>query len=115
MKIRTSAVIIAALLFGSLTYPSVARAATGYGYASTANHQVKTTKTVSVYKVRVGKDEADNHFTKAGKIKKGTHLSVSDWVMSTGGGYVVTGKYHWKPTSKTFYFVFDQSQKKWFK
>ncbi|UQS86729.1 hypothetical protein MOO44_07550 [Nicoliella spurrieriana] len=115
MKISNCVVITAGLLFSCFASPSVANAATGYGYASTATHKVKTTKPMKVYKVLVGKDEAHNQFFKAGKIKRGTHLSVSDWVMSTGGGYVVTGQYHLKPTSKTFYFVFDQNQKKWFK
>lgn len=84
----------------------------GNSYATLATRHVKTTKSVAVYRIRTGKYEAANHFHYAGKIKKGTKLRISHYLMSTGGWIITSKKYY--HNKRTFFLVPD-SQHHWYK
>ncbi|UQS85668.1 hypothetical protein MOO46_03715 [Apilactobacillus apisilvae] len=103
MKIKKVIPVILPLLILFFTFSTNASAISAHEYGSTAKTSVKTTKNVKVYKVTAGKFEAANKFTYTGHIKKGTHLKVSNYFMSTGG-YVIKNK-HYRVTHKTFYLV----------
>ncbi|MGN1407590.1 Rib/alpha-like domain-containing protein [Lactobacillus sp.] len=86
----------------------------GIEYGISAKQKAVTTKKMKVWKVKTGTCEANNYFSKAGYIKKGTTLYHSQWFMSTGGGWIVkSSKY--KATKRTFYFVAASEKTKWFK
>lgn len=112
MKIKQSIVVLLSLFIMFLTFSINANAISGYEYGSSAKNNVKTTQRVKVYKIISGKYEAANKFKYAGYIKKGTHLKVSMYFMSTGG-YVVKNR-HYKVTHKSFYLV-PKTNNHWYK
>ncbi|MBD5429244.1 hypothetical protein [Lactobacillus sp.] len=84
----------------------------GNDYARAATRYVKVTRKIPIYRVRTGKYEAQNHFYKAGYVKKGTKLHISYWIMSTGGWIVTSKKYY--HNSRTF-FIISARHADWYK
>ncbi|QDD70405.1 hypothetical protein DM298_05700 [Lactobacillus amylovorus] len=111
MKRHTKLLIFVAMLLcaiGLISTNSKTVQATylnGNDYTDMCKRYVKVVKTVKVYKVRTGTCEANNHFKYYGKLKKGSHVWISRWLMSTGGGWVIIndGKYY--STRRTFFFA----------
>lgn len=85
----------------------------GNSYAKKATRYVKVTKKMPVYKVKTGKYEATNKFTRYGSVKKGSKVYISKWLMSTGGVWVIKSKkyYHNKRT----FFVVPGTKANWYK
>lgn len=107
-------------IFGFLVYNNKTVRATylnGNSYTDLCTRYVKVTKPINVYKVTTGKYEAQNRFKYVGKIKKGSHIWISHWLMSTGGGWVVIndGKYY--STRRTFFFAHNPKSNRanWYK
>ena len=82
----------------------------------TNSKTVKVTKPVKVYKVRTGTCEANNHFKYYGKLKKGSHVLISRWLMSTGGGWIIFNKKYYS-TRRTFFFAHNPrgNRANWYK
>ena len=122
MKHKKFIVILATLLciIGISTFNTKTAKASylnGNSYTDMCTRYVKVVKPINVYKVRTGKCEAMNHFKYIGKIKKGSHIWISHWLMSTGGGWVVIndGKYY--STRRTFFFAHNPNSNRanWYK
>lgn len=85
----------------------------GNSYARKATRHVRVTKTMHVYRCHTGKYEAANRFYSSGKVKKGTKLYISRWIMSTGGVWVIKSRkyYHNRRT----FFVVPGMKANWYK
>lgn len=88
----------------------------GNDYTDMCNRFVKVTKPVKVYKVRTGTCEANNHFKYYGKLKKGSHVLISRWLMSTVGGWIIFSKKYYS-TRRTFFFAHNPrgNRANWYK
>ncbi|MEJ6400992.1 hypothetical protein [Nicoliella lavandulae] len=84
------------------------------GYSYKTNNKVTVTKSKKVYKVTTGNYEAANKFKYVGDLATHSTIKVSNWLMSTGGGYAIKG-YQFQPTKDSFYFVFSGENSSWFK
>jgi|GEM_PF-3601409 len=101
-------------LVATTVQPVQASYLNGYDYAKMANQKVVVTKTMKIYRVKTGTSESKNHFYSAGKVKKGSVIYRSQWLMSTGSGWVIkSSKY--KAGRRKFYFVSAPEKTKWFK
>lgn len=76
----------------------------GNEYAQEATRFVTVRKTVSVYKIKTGNCEANNHWTFYKKLHKGSKVRISRWFMSTGGWIIKSKKYYYH-NSRTFFIV----------
>lgn len=99
--------------FLGISQTSQANYLSGNSYASLATRHVRVTRTMRVYRCRTGKYEAANHFYRAGKVRKGTKLYISRWLMSTGGCWVIKSRkyYHNRRT----FFVVPGMKANWYK
>lgn len=88
----------------------------GLSISRNAKNPVVTTRTATIYKVRVGKDMAENRFVSKSILKKGTKLFSTRYLMSPWG-YVVysgeDGKY--TPSYHYFYLVATNNPTTWYK
>lgn len=91
---------------------NVSNKAKASSYESLAKRSIVTTKVVKVFKGHQGKFEANNTFQYYGKIKKGTHLKVSSYYMSTGGYIVKSFKYN---SHGKVFFIVPETNSHWFK
>ena len=114
MKRKILAFVGCLSLVATTVKPVQASYLNGYDYAKMANKKVVVTKTMKVYRVKTGISESKNHFYSAGKVKKGSVIYRSQWLMSTGSGWVIkSNKY--KAGKRQFYFVSALEKTKWFK
>ena len=114
MKRKIQAFVGCLSLVATTVKPVQASYLNGYDYAKMANKKVVVTKTMKVYRVKTGISESKNHFYSAGKVKKGSVIYRSQWLMSTGSGWVIkSNKY--KAGKRQFYFVSALEKTKWFK
>lgn len=114
MKRKILAFVGCLSLVATTVKPVQASYLNGYDYAKMANTKVVVTKTMKVYRVKTGTSESKNHFYSAGKVKKGSVIYRSQWLMSTGSGWVIkSNKY--KAGRRQFYFVSAPEKTKWFK
>lgn len=105
-----ASLFIALISLGSTT--ANASYLNGNSYAAEATRRVTTKKSVKVYMVETGKYEAANKFYSYGKIKKGTTLKASYYLMSTGGWIVKSNKYF---HDKRTFFIVPGGQHNWYK
>lgn len=106
MKKRNICIALILALFFIMFVPSNAQASkylNGNSYAKEAKIHVIAKKTVKVYRIKTGKYEAANRVYYYGKITKGTALYRSEYLMSTGGYVVKSGKYY--HNNRTFFIV----------
>lgn len=114
MKRKILAFVGCLSLVATTVQPVQASYLNGYDYAKMADKKVVVTKTMKVYRVKTGSSESRNHFYSAGKLKKGSVIYRSQWLMSTGSGWVIkSSKY--KAGRRKFYFVTAPEKTKWFK
>lgn len=114
MKRKILAFVGCLSLVATTVQPVQAGYLNGYDYAKMANKKVVVTKTMKVYRVKTGTSESKNHFYSADKVKKGSVIYRSQWLMSTGSGWVIkSSKY--KAGKRQFYFVSAPEKTKWFK
>lgn len=114
MKRKILAFVGCLSLVATTVKPVQASYLNGYDYAKMANTKVVVTKTMKVYRVKTGTSESKNHFYSAGNVKKGSVIYRSQWLMSTGSGWVIKcNKY--KAGRRKFYFVSAPEKTKWFK
>lgn len=114
MKKKILAFVGCLSLVATTVQPVQASYLNGYDYAKMANKKVVVTKTMKVYRVKTGTSESKNHFYSADKVKKGSVIYRSQWLMSTGSGWVIkSSKY--KAGKRQFYFVSAPEKTKWFK
>ncbi|MCP9331885.1 hypothetical protein [Lentilactobacillus hilgardii] len=103
---KMSIILLSTGLLG-ITCPSSVSAnsyLSGNAYAKEATYHIKAKKTVPVYKVRTGKDEAQNTQKLAFHFHKGSKAYISRWQMSTGG-WIIVSKHKYYHTSRTFFLV----------
>ncbi|VDG17565.1 hypothetical protein [Lactobacillus brevis] [Lactiplantibacillus mudanjiangensis] len=114
MKLKQWGLLLATFCL-SLTIFTSAQASylSGNSYATMATRRVKITKNVNVYRCKTGQYEATNHFTYVGKLHKGAHVKISNWLMSTGGVWVVKSARYYH-NSRTF-FVISAKGHHWYK
>lgn len=114
MKRKILAFVGCLSLVATTVHPVQASYLNGYDYAKMADKKIVVTKTMKVYRVKTGTSESKNHFYSAGKVKKGSVIYRSQWLMSTGSGWVIkSNKY--KAGRRQFYFVSAPEKTKWFK
>lgn len=114
MKRKILAFVGCLSLVATTVQPVQASYLNGYDYAKMADKKIVVTKTMKVYRVKTGTSESKNHFYSAGKVKKGSVIYRSQWLMSTGSGWVIkSNKY--KAGRRQFYFVSAPEKTKWFK
>ncbi|APG73350.1 hypothetical protein LJ046_06760 [Lactobacillus delbrueckii subsp. jakobsenii ZN7a-9 = DSM 26046] len=114
MKRKILAFVGCLSLVATTVQPVQASYLNGYDYAKMADKKIVVTKTMKVYRVKTGTSESKNHFYSAGKVKKGSVIYRSQWLMSTGSGWVIkSNKY--KAGRRKFYFVSAPEKTKWFK
>lgn len=89
MKRKILAFVGCLSLVATTVHPVQASYLNGYDYAKMANKKVVVTKTMKVYRVKTGTSESKNHFYSAGKVKKGSVIYRSRWLMSTDSGWVI--------------------------
>lgn len=101
------------LLFTCNNQTTEARYLNGNSYARLATRHVRVTRTMPVYRCRTGKYEAKNHFYRVGKVRKGTKLYISKWLMSTGACWVI--KSHKYYHNRRTFFVVPGRRANWYK
>ena len=103
-KLAAGLAIVAGLAaIGASTTTANASYLNGNDYAREATRSVKVTKTVKLLRVHTGSCEANQRVYRAGTLKKGSRVSISTNLMSTGGWVVRSKKIH--ANRRNFYLV----------
>lgn len=99
------ALITLVLVSGLLSISTSAKAnyLNGNSYAAEATKSATAKKNVRVYKITTGKYESENKASFFGYLRKGTTVKRSNYVMSTGGWIIKSGKYY--HNKRTFFLI----------